>query len=127
MARYYFSGTTLGSILRPILFSVFLIDLLFRIKDFGIVSYTDGNIPYVSANNVDRSFKSLEEASTKLLKWFIYNLIKSNANKCHSLVSANNTVNMRVENFDIKNNDCEKLLGVKFDHKLRSDHYLKLL
>ena len=44
--------------------------------------------------------------------------MKSNANKCHLLVSTNNTVNIRVENFYTKNSDCEKLLEVNFDHKL---------
>ena len=52
-----------------------------------------------------------------LCKWFSDNLMKSNANKCHLLVSTNNIVNVRV-NFDIKNSNREKLLGVKFDHKL---------
>ena len=42
--------------------------------------------------------------------------MKSNADTCHLLVSPNNTVNIRVENFDIKNS--HKLLGVKFAHKL---------
>ena len=44
--------------------------------------------------------------------------MKSNDNKCHLLVSTNSTVNIRVANFDIKNSHCEKLLGVKFNHKL---------
>ena len=38
--------------------------------------------------------------------------------KCHLLVSTNNTVNIRVEHFDIENSYCQKLLGIKFDHKL---------
>ena len=46
--------------------------------------------------------KSVEESSTKLFKWFSDNLMKSNADKCHLLVSTNNTVNIRVENLDIK-------------------------
>ena len=44
--------------------------------------------------------------------------MKNNADKCHLLVSKNNTINIRVEDFDIKNSHCQKLLGVKFDHKL---------
>ena len=36
--------------------------------------------------------------------------MKSNADKYHLLVSINNTVNIRGENFDIKNSDSEKLL-----------------
>ena len=35
-----------------------------------------------------------------------------------SSVSANNTVKIRIGNFDIFNSKSEKLLGVKFDHKL---------
>ena len=50
--------------------------------------------------------------------------MKSNANKCHLLVSTNNTVNIRVENFDIKDSDCEKLLGVKFNHKLTFNSHI---
>ena len=61
---------------------------------------------------MDGVVKSLEEASNKLFKWFSHNLMISNANKCDLLVSTNNTVNIRVENFDIKNSDSEKLLGV---------------
>ena len=49
----------------------------------------------------------------------------SNAGKCHLLLSTNNTTNIRVENFDIKN--CEKLLGVKFDHKLTFNSHISQL
>ena len=62
--------------------------------------------------------KSLEEGSIKLFEWFSDNLMKSNDNKCHLLVSTNSTVNIRIANFDIKNSHCEKVLGVKFNHKL---------
>ena len=51
---------------------------------------------------MDRVVKSLKEAWTKLFKWFSDNLMKSNNEKCHLLVSTNNTVNLRVENFNIK-------------------------
>ena len=56
--------------------------------------------------------KSLEEPSAKLFKWF------SDAYKCHLLVSTNNTVDIRLENFDIKNSHCEIFLGITFDHTL---------
>ena len=44
--------------------------------------------------------------------------MKSNADKCHLLVSTNETVKIKVGNYDITNSKCEKLLGVNFDHKL---------
>ena len=58
---------------------------------------------------MDEVAKFLEETSTKLLKRFSDNLMKSNAGKCHLLVSTNSTVNITVENFDTKNSRCEKL------------------
>ena len=52
---------------------------------------------------------SLEKASKALFEWFENNLLKSNATKCHLLVSS--SVNLRVSKYEIKNSECEKLLG----------------
>ena len=73
---------------------------------------------------MDAVVKSLEEASSKLSQLFSHNLVRSNSNKCHLLVSTNKTVNIKVEHFDIKNSDIEKLLGVKFDHKLTFNSHI---
>ena len=73
---------------------------------------------------MDAVVKSLEEASSKLSQLFSHNLVISNSNKCHLLVSTNKIVNMKVENFDRKNSDIEKLLGVKLDHKLTFNSHI---
>ena len=52
---------------------------------------------------MDGVVKSLEETSIKLFKWFSDNLMTSNADKSRLLVTTNNTLNIRAENFDIKN------------------------
>ena len=57
---------------------------------------------------------SLEKASNVLFEWFENNLLKGNADKCHLLVSSSDTVNLRVSEFDIRNSECEKLLGVTY-------------
>ena len=44
-----------------------------------------------------------------------------NADKCHFLLNTSQEVSLNVNNFKIKNSDCKKLLGVKFDSKLRFD------
>ena len=65
-----------------------------------------------------KSFSTQQLLLAMLQKLEKSNLMKSNTNKSHLLVSTNNTVNVRVENFDMKNSHCVKLLGVKFDYKL---------
>ena len=102
-------GVPQGSILGPLLFNIFLIDLFFIIEDTDIASYADDNTPYVIADNIDGVIKSLEEASEILFKWFNDNLMKINADKCHLLVSTNNTVKIKIGNFDITNGKSEKL------------------
>ena len=64
-----------------------------------------------------------EQASNGLFEWFKNNLLKSNADKCHLLVSTNEKVRMNVDGFKIDKSNTEKLLGVKFDKKMT---FLKL-
>ena len=68
--------------------------MFFIIEDVDIASYAVDNTSNVSANNMDGGFKYSEGATTKLLKWFSDNLMKS------------------------------KLLGVKFDHKLTFNSHI---
>ena len=51
--------------------------------------------------------------------------MKSNADKCHLLLSTNNASNIKIGNIDISNS--EKLLGVKFDYKLTFDDHISEL
>ena len=97
------------------------------IENTDIASYPDGNTPHVSADDIDGVIKSLDEASEILFKWFSDNLMKINADKCNLLVSTNNTVKIKIGNFDITYNKIEKLLGVKFDHKLCFDDHISEL
>ena len=82
------------------LFNILLADLFFIADDFEIASYTEDNTPYISGKDIEEIKQSLEEASRDLaLKWFLDSLMKSNVDKCHLLVSTNNKVNIRIDNF----------------------------
>ena len=120
-------GVPQGSILGPLLFNIYLIDLFFVIEDTDIASYADDNTPCIIDDTVEGVIKSLEEVSKKLFKWFDDNLTKSNAHKCHLLVSTSETVKIQVGNYNIANSKCEKLLGINFDHNLNFDKHLSEL
>ena len=44
--------------------------------------------------------------------------MKANPDKCHFICSANVKTSIMIENEQIENSNCEKLLGVFFDSKL---------
>ena len=45
-------------------------------------------------------------------------MMKANKDKCHLIVSSNEHVSMKLDNIEIENSNCERLLGVKIDSKL---------
>ena len=50
--------------------------------------------------------------------------MKINADKCHLLVSTNDTVKIKIGNFSKTNSKSDKVLGDKFDHKLSFDDHI---
>ena len=97
---------------------VFFADLVFALNDIDIASYADDDSPYMTADNVDDLITSLGQASIVLFEWFKNSLLKSNAEKCHLLVSTSNRVSINVDRFKIDKSGTIKLLGAKFDRNL---------
>ena len=115
-------GVPQGSILGPLLFNIFLCDLFFIMNDVEFASYADDNTSFFVGDDLNVMLK-LQNASKTLFKWFNDNQMKANPDKCHFICSSNVTTSIMIENEQIRNSSCEKLLGVFFDSKLTSQSH----
>ena len=66
----------------------------------------------------------LQLSAEKSLRWFSDNQMKGNTDKCHLIMSTNNTPELKVWDSLIRTSTCEKLLGVKTDCKLTFDNHM---
>ena len=117
-------GVPQGSILGLLLFNIFLCDLFYIMSDTDFANYAGNNTPYVSTDTIDEVIKRLETASVNFFKWLVDNQMKANQDKCHLIVSKNENVSMHIGPFEIKNINCEKLLGIKVDSRLNFNDHL---
>ena len=53
--------------------------------------------------------------------------MKANADKCHLLMTSDESCTTRIEDFSIKNSTEEKLLGVKLDSNLSTENHVTSL
>ena len=98
--------------------------MFFAMKDIDFASYADDNTPYASSDSMEDVISILEKDSIKLFKWSSDNMMKANKDKCHLIVSSNEHISIKLDNIDIENSNCERLLGVKIDSKLNFKEHL---
>ena len=118
-----FFGVLQGSSFGPLLFNIFICDLVM----FVHVNYGDDNTPYSIGTGIHNIIFVLEQASDILSKWRMDNYLKTNPDKYHVLLSKTSPTQLIVKHIPIASSWCEKLLGVKIDQKLSFDPHVELI
>ena len=108
-----------------ILFNIFLSDLFLIADDVNDTNYADDNTIYKEHEKIDDLITSLRDAAEKLFKWFSDNQMKENTDKCHLLLSKDESSEIHIGDSIIESSTCEKLLGIKIDSKLRFDDHIQ--
>ena len=111
-------GVPQGSMFGPLLFNIFLYDWFFIMNAVQFASYADDNTPFFVGEDLNNAILKLKNASKTFFKWVNDNQMKVTPNKCHFICRSSVKTNIMIENEQIRNRSCEKLLGVFFDSKL---------
>ena len=113
-----------GSILRPLLFNIFICDMFYFLEGFDIANYADGTTPYCASKSAEFVVNNLEQSSTILFDWLNNNYTKVNTGKNHLLLSGNSRTTTTIDNSYVESEDEQVLLGITTDSNLTFENHI---
>ena len=87
---------------------MFLSDFFLIVDDVDIANYAYDNTIYKEHENIDDLITSLQDAAAKLFKWFSDNQMKGNTDKCHLLLSKDESSEIHTGDSITESSTCKK-------------------
>jgi len=118
-------GVPQGSVLGPLLFNIFLNDLIWFIEG-DVTNFADDTTIYVCDKVLENLKSKLEKDSSNALDWFKNNYMKLNTDKCKLIVAGRKgqEISVNVGNSEIREEKEAELLGVNVDNRLSFEKHL---
>ena len=124
-------GVPQGSILGPLLFNIFINDLLYIIDKCWLYNYADDNTIGKSNKNMNVLQLNLEEGANQALQWFDENGLATNTSKFHALSmtckEGEQELKICLSGVEIPTEDSVKTLGIYLDKRLKFDKHVSIV
>ena len=124
-------GVPQGSILGPLLFNIFINDLLTVVTKTDICNFADDNTIYSCANSLTEVILKLKDDLPIVLSWFKANQLAANPSKFQMLVLGVNDsklpISIQTANTTITSTDTVELFGISIDSKLTFSSHISSL
>ena len=124
------SGVPQGSVLGPLLFNIFINDMLFFVKNSKVCNFADDNTLYATSKRLSEVLASLELDVGITLDWFETNFMVANPSKFKIMflgLHQTHKLCLEINNQIVPSSDTVKLLGIDIDSKLKFDNHVKTI